>query len=417
MGKKLTNVKIKNVLRLKAVEITPEGPLYIIEGQNKQGKSSIISAINMLFAGGRSIPDRPIRDGESKGEITGVLDDGTIIKRTFSASGSKITATGPEGRPISKAQTFLSKLFGPISFDPGVFIDADPAKRIEILRQITGLDFSEMDQQRAKAYESRTDVNREIKRIEGQLASMPEPHSDVPDEEVSLTDLFAEVDRCEKVNSENNDKREELDEVCENIKSAKDEVDSLLKQIATQKAMLVELRATKDIVSDVVIKLKDEDVEAARAKMRDVESINQKVRENAGRKDAEKELRGIGSDSDDLTMRIDSIDRRKEEEIADVKLPIDGLGFSDSDVTFHGLPFDQASTAEQVQVSGAIAISQHPDLDLMLIDDGEKFDQTSLELMASMAEKAGITIIMAKVGTGEHCQLFVEDGAQKNEAK
>ncbi|NGZ99664.1 hypothetical protein G5V59_02720 [Nocardioides sp. W3-2-3] len=50
----------------------------------------------------------------------------------------------------------------------------------------------------------------------------------------------------------------------------------------------------------------------------------------------------------------------KADALAKATFPVDGLGFDDDGVTYQGVPFAQASSAEQIRVSLAMAMSLNP---------------------------------------------------------
>lgn len=83
---KIIKLQSENVKKLKAVEITPDGNLVVIGGNNAQGKTSVLDSITMSLAGKSAIPAQPIRTGEDKARVVCELDD-LIVTRTFTAAG------------------------------------------------------------------------------------------------------------------------------------------------------------------------------------------------------------------------------------------------------------------------------------------------------------------------------------------
>jgi hypothetical protein len=55
-------------------------------------------------------------------------------------------------------------------------------------------------------------------------------------------------------------------------------------------------------------------------------------------------------------------------------MPIDGLSLESGRVMFNGIPLDQGSSAEQLRVSTAIAMSSNPELRVIRIKDGSLLD-------------------------------------------
>ena len=68
----ILRMQATNFMRLKTVEITPDGNVVTISGRNAQGKSSVLNALTAALGGTNSnnLP-RPVRDGEESAEILG----------------------------------------------------------------------------------------------------------------------------------------------------------------------------------------------------------------------------------------------------------------------------------------------------------------------------------------------------------
>ena len=92
-------------------------------------------------------------------------------------------------------------------------------------------------------------------------------------------------------------------------------------------------------------------------------------------------------------------------------MPVDGLGFDDGIVLLAGIPFSQASSAEQLRVSVAMGLAMNPTLKLLLIRDGSLLDVDSRRLIAEMAEAADAQVWMECVEENEATTIVIEDGA------
>ena len=68
-------------------------------------------------------------------------------------------------------------------------------------------------------------------------------------------------------------------------------------------------------------------------------------------------------------------------------MPVEGLGFDDSGVTFNGVPFTQSSAAEQLRVSVAMAMALNPDIRVIRITDGSLLDSTSMAIIEELARE------------------------------
>ena len=73
------------------------------------------------------------------------------------------------------------------------------------------------------------------------------------------------------------------------------------------------------------------------------------------------------------------------------------VGFTDEGVTYNGVPFSQASSAEQIRVSLAMAMALNPKLRVVRILDGSLLDADSMRQVAEMATAADYQVWVERV--------------------
>jgi len=139
--------------------------------------------------------------------------------------------------------------------------------------------------------------------------------------------------------------------------------------------------------------------------------VNARVRANARRAELAAELARRQAQADDLTAKIAEADTAKVAMLRNAEFPLEGLSLGDDGVTLHGIPFEQASSAEQLRASIAIGAALNPKLAVMLVRDGALLDQSSLAMLAEMADAAGIQLLVERVGEGDRMGVVIEDGA------
>lgn len=138
----ITGMKVKDFLILKDVEITPDSKLNVFAGRNRNGKTSMIKALQVALRG--TADKTKIRTGADKAEI--MLEIGeTKVKRTLKAQGDNtlrvtVPMVGPDGKTrtqvISAAQDFLDGLISDFSFDPLTFILLEGKEKVKYLRDL-----------------------------------------------------------------------------------------------------------------------------------------------------------------------------------------------------------------------------------------------------------------------------------------
>ena len=97
--------------------------------------------------------------------------------------------------------------------------------------------------------------------------------------------------------------------------------------------------------------------------------------------------------------------------IEEAKLPIEGLGLADGEVLFNGNPLDQASDAEQLRVSMAIAAAMSPTLRVIIVRDGSLLDEEGLKIVAQWADERDMQVWMERVDSSGTVGFYIEDGS------
>lgn len=415
---RITKFSAENFKRLKAVEITPKGNVIQIRGRNAQGKSSVLDAIQAALGGKRRSPAKPVRDGEKLARVVTELDDGLVVTRTFSPDGGRdsLTIETAEGARLKSPQTILDALFGAAALDPLAFVRLDADERLERIRELAGVDVAPIEGKRARAYDTRTEVNRDARRLEGQLAGLGRVDG-VPTELVDVGAVAAELERIRNVQVEIT--RHESREY-----GARETLGNAKKRIASLEAELEQMRRLVEEATRVAASHHDEaralaadlpDTVELRERLEKAEQINAGVRRNQERARVAAELSKAIDESKRLTGEIDRLDAEKHAAIAAAKLPIDGLSWSDDGVTLNGIPFEQASSAEQLRTSVALAIAAHPQLRVLLVREGSLLDAEGLELLAAIAAEHDCQVWLEVVSDEAGGGVVIEDGAVREE--
>ncbi len=100
----------------------------------------------------------------------------------------------------------------------------------------------------------------------------------------------------------------------------------------------------------------------------------------------------------------------KAKAIAAAKMPVAGLEFGDGEILLGGLPFDQASDAERLRTSIAIAMAANPKLRVIRVRDGSLLDDQAMTLLGEMAEAADMQVWIECVGDAGKVGIVMEDG-------
>lgn len=430
MGNRIIGLQMENIKRIKVIDIRPQGPMVVVSGRNAQGKTSLLDGIEMVLRGEKAIPEKPMRRGSRKAKIQAEIGDKTVeftLIRKFTESGSTLTVLDESGKKVESPQTLLSALYSSLTFDPLAFTRMDARKQIDTIRAIAGLDFTALDAKRKAAFERRTDVNREVTRLEGQLRSMP-THADAPKGPVNVAELIASLRRVEAANQDIAAKWQDArdrrrmaadglataEREAERLASVIDELErrlTLAKADAGKQAMKVkEARETIEALGDEQPRPEFSETQSIQDMIVRAETDNRQVRENAARAATAKALRDQQLSADKLTSAIEACDEEKRVALDGAKFPIPGMAFDETGVTLNGLPFDQGSSAEQLRASVAIGMASNPKLRVMLIRDGSLLDEEGMELMAMIATENDAQLWVERVSSDGAVGIVIEDG-------
>jgi len=372
----------------------------------------LLDSIAMALGGKDCMPAEPLRRGANNGQVEVTLDDGLVVKRTFTpGGGGALTVTSKDGARYPSPQKILDSLVGNLSFDPLAFSRMDRKAQAQTLRDLVGLDFSELDTKRKAAFDQRTGVNREVKRLEGALSSMPPVPAGTPKEETSIDYLAIELERRRATNVVREKEERELARLRTAAIDRKKRITDIESELAAEREALAAITETglaqAAKISTLPAALDESEIVE---RMKSVGAINAAVRALHARTAVEQELEKQYEVALSLTGEIQRIDDEKREKLESKKMPIEGLGLDDGYVSLNGLPLDQASGAEQLRACVAICIALHPKLKVLLVRDGSLLDEASLELVAEMAEAAEAQVWMERVGKGGECSIVIEDG-------
>jgi energy-coupling factor transporter ATP-binding protein EcfA2 len=410
-GMVIIELRVADFKRIKVARIRPDGKsLIVVGGDNGEGKSSLLDGIMALMGGKKALPDEPVRKGAKRSELEADIGPYTVRRTITAGGGGEFTLKTKEGATLPKPQDAISALVGPISFDPLVFA-RDEGRRLAMLQDILGIDLEALARQRTELYQQRREVNRRADEAAKLAAAYRRQVPDgTPDKPVSVTELVDELQDLEQEN-----RAIDLERVrrASHIR-AKDEMALALKALERKAA---DARGALEILQDeqghwepLPAML---DAEPLRARIKEVEPINAAV---ARAKQAAERQRAADThqgEADALTEQMAVLDAQRVDAIAAAHLPVEGLDLDGETVMFNGVPFSQASSAEQLRVSVALAIAANPKLRVMLIRDGSLLDARNLAMIAEMAEAAGQQIWIERVGVGAETSIVMQDGEVK----
>jgi len=407
MSIKISRFEADNFKRLRHVELTPDGTMQVIGGRNAQGKTSVLDAwvMALQYATGKKVNFKPVRDGEERATVKLELSEGEVVKfnltHTFTPDGKHdVKLESPDGARFSSPQKMLDEIVGSLSFDPLAFANAPEKEQLTTLLSVVDLGDFNVDANSGKrqtAYEARTEVNRRVKDLEGQIKDLQVPPADLPLQEISSGEVLEQLQQAQ----ESNRCREDAEL---NLTAANAEVERLRAQLMDAIAHQSASQQAYDEAPTYI------DVAQFQTQLANLEQTNARIREGIDRANKVRNLEAVQAESAALTAQIEALDKAKADALAAAKLPLDGLGFTNEGVTYQGQPFSQASGAEQLRVSLAIAMALNPTLRVIRVADASLLDADNLKLVEAMAAEHDFQIWLEVVGDAGGVGVIIEDG-------
>jgi len=408
---RVTGLEVKNYMGIKAINIKPGPGVVKIEGPNGAGKSSVINGLWEMICGADESPPMPIRKGQKEAKLKATLGDIVIYLRHTAAG--KYLEVKDNGLKCPSPQTMLNTLFTKVSMDPQAFIDMRPARRRELLLDLTGAraELEVLEGKQTDAYNERTLVNREIKTLEGKLVGAP---LDEKIEERSVQEIMQKAQEAERHNRA-------IGSLVDQISRAKKESQDFERNIANLAKRIAELEYNNSNSIKLCKNLEKElagmvpiDVSGFEVEITSAEEHNERVRAVAAANVLREELAGKQALSDKFTDEIESIQSARRDILNQTALPVKNLTVEGDNTIIDGKPFDNLSTTEQFRVAMEIGMALNPTLRVLRISRGPELDAKSMAEVYRFADEKDCQIWIEYVTEKSQGGFFIKDGELQN---
>lgn len=425
---KIQTISFKNVGNIKALTIEMSS-VVLVKGQNAEGKSSIVNGIIATFDAGHK-PDL-IGPYGKKAEVEIIVDRGNgrtaKIKRSILPSASEYTLSDETGAKLEmdSPAKWVKSLVSGLTLNPAALMQADKKKRLEFLQTVMPITFTRSEIEKACGgvvfstlpeevgielfdrffkgrFESRTDINRDLKQAESTEASLM---SSLPAE--SDQDWIGEANRFQVLID---NARKELSELQDDASKEINNEILRIKDKLAEDIKALQAQASKDIAH--VSKVGSEQLAAMVAPLsenierwaREHESAKAKAmaqERSQGVRDSLKTVRADIDTKKSESLRLDSqLDQLKLLRLKKIeKLPVPGVEVRDGQIFYFGKNIDtQLNKAQQILVWFQIAAQAVEDgLPFFILDNAESLDAASTEQLVEACKESGFQLLMAEV--------------------
>lgn len=394
----ITKITISNFLKLKDVSVDPS-KVNVIVGKNKQGKTSILKAIQVAFTG--KADEKSIHDSEAKSEITLDLDE-YKIERTITRSGNYLKVSNKDGWQVPAPQKFLDGLIGHFSFNPIEFFNLKSAEKKKYLLQAIDIKLTpekleavigekvEMDLNRhgleviadlhKHYYGLRTQLNATVSKKEKTVAELI---SKLPANfaKAEIGTLATDVEVLRKSITSNENQKIVGANLERNISECTARITRFEEELANEKAKLEGFQKQLGEVKIVDTTELEKELAALELKRAAVVVSNQ----------IDETTAELATEQAEQT-RIDTIVKRLAKEIpdqliAEANLPVEGLKVEEECVSLNGTDIENLSASEQLAFALQVVRKLNDKFKVICIDGVEILDKETFEWFLSEVAK------------------------------
>lgn len=422
----VVGLRVENFLKVRLVQLRPtEEGLQVISGMNGQGKSSVMTAIEVALRGGDAVPADPVRFGAESGEIELQLGaEGAAqvkVRRRFVGNNSYLEVRSADGSKVASPQKVLNGFLDAVAFDPLEFAFPAGAKtpekrnaaRLEMLMQSVRLpfDLEKHDASRREIYEQRTQTNAAHKRAEASAEELEAQMRASHDMAIVNTPLESEDQLAAEVIR--------ASEIQNRVNMAKARCESLAREIDEIERRLADLRRQLD----EQMKVAGTEVPNAAEQRQRLDEVRKRneVRRAAAASSARlderrKEVSRLADLSAKQSKQIEEMDKSREQALAGAVFPIKAITIGTDGVVKlrvgeNLISFDNASTAQKLLASFAVMASRRPKLRLAIVRDGNALDAKGMQTLAAIAARHQYQVFVERVVADQDGCVVIHDGS------
>lgn len=426
------------------------GAVTVIEGQNGEGKTSLLDAVRTVFEGGSD--PAMIRRGKEEAIVTLTLSNGYTAIKKLRPKGFDLEVRNPDGGAIKAPKAWISQLAPAISFDPLRFLAEKPEDRAAFLLKTLPINFTaeevnaaaresiigeqcslaRLNEIRELKYSERKSKNVSKRDLEGMIQVLRKalPDDDSMDwiaerEKIgsAISELKGEIrSKAAEIEAESKDVRRTHENhasdsravIEKDYEAQKSDLMRQLERIEGDRKVAIasietEFARAMEQLSKITIETLSEqtsDLEARKSKL-DGEYVEARTRAEgqtkaAGQKEAiakqKKVLDGYILDEMRLTGIIEALDRLKNLKLK--QLDVEGFDLVMDGrkpvITINQVPIDRLNRQQQIYLAMQFVQHAHGTMPLMICECAE-LDESHREDIASVCRDSGIQLIITSL--------------------
>ena len=442
---KIKQIMLKNFANVNQIEINLSDSVTYLIGENGSGKTTVgLNAIWFILEG-LSLKGKKVLHGDrfrfigthgksAIGKL--VLHDETenidiTIQRKLLKNKTELKIVASDKRHLPA--DFIDDIFNIFSINPMGFAKLAPQEQSVAL----GVDTTKHDTLKKTAYDERTELGRDVKRLEGaveeigfvekiepiNLKKLLQKKEQIERANTKLTEKAVEQ-RDEKIqtiiefNKEQVDKQIVMTDITKNIEIKEQDIKTLrenINRLKTQLARdigfyekLIDKRDKMPIpdeqkTTDIPLSKPDlEDTSALNTQIGNAETTNQQAALYQQSVDAQDRHEIASEMYDNKTSELKTIENNRIEYIKSCNLPFSNITIDDTGgVLISDRPFNETyfSKGEILRMGIKLAASVNPKLKYVFIPDSQSIDEKNRERLFDELTEAGFQVVAEYVDT------------------
>ena len=375
---RICNLQITNFKKIEELTIDRPnfGDIFLI-GDNDLGKTSVLQAIFCALKR-QPMPKNPITTGKDSGRIVVKIGNDTKqyeVRLSFTEKNPDgiISVTNTEGDKLSEPVAKLNTLLGNPITDLFELANMKPEEQIKWVKEMFGINTSELEKQYKDIYDERTLLNRQVKSLEGAFneSDWTESKLEFYKEQIDTEKLQEQINKAnahnikvatgkQKTDGYNN----EIKVLSERNKNIDDEITKLMLEKEQNDGRIGELKESIAKGNEWIAKNKKQDITDLQEKLQEALRHNQLHNEALQWIKQVVELKNTKDKSLEYTNQLKEIDGKIKAAASESKLPkgfelkLPNAETKEVGIYFNGLPFNENQLSTSLIIEAMVTLQR-----------------------------------------------------------
>lgn len=405
---KVQRVILKDFKVIKDLDVSLEGKSVYLRGDNAQGKSSFIQAIEIALGNAKAVPDNMGGEGQVFTTI-----DGQPYTFAFATKKGKVelSVTLPDGLKETK-KGVIGGIVGAINFDINEFIKKSESKvgrreQVEEYLKMLPQDFVDgitAFEKKAKAlYDDRTEIGRKIETLKGFIKESKLFGDDLKLKPVDVSELQADLEKINAQNAKIKEVNQRFSDRAAKIEANRDKIEALKKEIVELERVTIIEESTQGEAAKWIEKHQPIDASATIAAMTNASETNVKAAQAEEHNKKLAQLEMFQEDYNELTVQYETNKQAISDAIKDFDSPVEGLTFDADQLIYNGTPVTNQNLCDSEIIELGIKMKNafNPNLGLMFVENSNLIGGARFKSILDYAKKYDLQLFMEEVIRGE----------------